>query len=285
MTDTPLPPTTPTSTATLTPELTAIATSTVTPIPTPTPMLTATDTPGPPTIPKTPTPDMTATAASATIEAALSTTPTSTLLSVRVKVPLLNIRSGPGLNYTIVDSVSQNTELVVSGQAYNCQWFQVYYRDSDLGWVSGSEQYVIFDGNCADIPAINILVTPTANLELFELIEPLDGESVQGVQVFTWQTNIQLSPGQAFEAVIWQEGGDPIRNGMGITPPTTEQQVTVNFKQLLELEKVQPGEYRWGVVLVKTESYKRLRALAKGNRIFLNPSTNNNTDGPAVIRP
>lgn len=166
----PAMPATPTPTSQPTATSTKISVPTKTPSPTHQP--TATDIPVPPTKTHTPIPDTTATAAAEATTAALlqkavaatltaaAPTPTPTALSVRVKTQTLNIRSGPGLNYQIISSVAQNTELVISGQANGCAWFQVYYRGIDTGWVSGAEQYVSFGGNCDSIPAVDIPPTP-----------------------------------------------------------------------------------------------------------------------------
>ena len=68
-----------------------------------------------------------------------------------VKVDTLNVRSGPGTNYSRVGVVKRDDALVVEGQLNNCAWLQVITPDGAAGWVSGSDKYVTLDTRCADI--------------------------------------------------------------------------------------------------------------------------------------
>ncbi|MEZ4726288.1 MAG: protein phosphatase 2C domain-containing protein [Caldilineaceae bacterium] len=108
------------------------------------------------------------------------------------------------------------------------------------------------------------------------LTKPLDGESGQGQQLFAWQTDLQLLPEQAFEVVFWQKGQDPLKDSFGIVGTTTAKQVTVNLNDLQNAGRLQSGEYRWGILLVKTNPYSRLQLLTNGNQFFFNPSNGNN---------
>lgn len=52
---------------------------------------------------------------------------------VSVTVARLNVRSGPGLNYPVIDQVEANTRLKVKGKSPG--WFFVELPDGKLGWV------------------------------------------------------------------------------------------------------------------------------------------------------
>jgi hypothetical protein len=61
----------------------------------------------------------------------------------------VNIRSGPGLDFTVISSLPPSTPLVVEAQSTN-GWFQA---SGSTGWVSGS--VVTASGNCITLPLVN----------------------------------------------------------------------------------------------------------------------------------
>ncbi|GIV81785.1 MAG: hypothetical protein KatS3mg051_1139 [Anaerolineae bacterium] len=68
---------------------------------------------------------------------------------VQVTVGALNVRSGPGLVYPVIDAATIGEELLVTGrQLYPSAWWQVFYN-GHIGWVSGD--YVLVLGDCAGI--------------------------------------------------------------------------------------------------------------------------------------
>lgn len=74
--------------------------------------------------------------------------------TAQVVVNALNVRSGPGTNYSRIGGVSRGETLVVIGEYNNCSWLNVQTRGELTGWISGSSQYVNFTANCAEIPAV-----------------------------------------------------------------------------------------------------------------------------------
>ncbi len=76
-------------------------------------------------------------------------TPQDRRCRVQVTVGALNVRSGPGLVYPVMDTATIGEELLVTGrQLYPSSWWQVFYNGR-IGWVSGD--YVLVLGDCAGI--------------------------------------------------------------------------------------------------------------------------------------
>jgi hypothetical protein len=92
------------------------------------------------------------------------------------------------------------------------------------------------------------------------LREPPDSPADSGERQFAWQTSFVPSDGQAFELVFWKAGQDPLFNGIGLAAPTAGDHVTINLLVLDEQlgELVEPGDYYWGVLLVRLSPYERL---------------------------
>lgn len=86
---------------------------------------------------------------------------TTTAPTVAIKVRGLNVRSGPGTNYPVVASVNAGQALVIRGSAANCSWLQVADGGRELGWISGSDQYVTVATPCSALPQTTIPAAPT----------------------------------------------------------------------------------------------------------------------------
>ncbi|MGQ9851266.1 MAG: SH3 domain-containing protein, partial [Aggregatilineaceae bacterium] len=85
-------------------------------------------------------------------------TPIERRCRVQVTVGALNVRSGPGLVYPVIDSATIGQELIVTGrQIYPAPWWQVFYNGR-IGWVSGD--YVLVLGDCAGIGIVLPPPTP-----------------------------------------------------------------------------------------------------------------------------
>jgi hypothetical protein len=105
------------------------------------------------------------------------------------------------------------------------------------------------------------LPVPTPVPSALELVEPNDGDSGTGRLRFAWRTEFTPPEGQAFELVFWRDGENPLMNGIGLAAPTTTDGVTVNLSMLDHQlgELLEPGEHRWGVLLVRISPYERLQ--------------------------
>ncbi len=77
-----------------------------------------------------------------------------------VIVEALNVRSGPGVNYAVIDILLQGDQLPVVGHDSPSGWWQVQLEDGRSGWVSGGAAYVQVSGDSESVPDV---VAPTAS--------------------------------------------------------------------------------------------------------------------------
>lgn len=108
---------------------------------------------------------------------------------------------------------------------------------------------------------------PTVASGQVTLVEPVDGTTGGGQRIFRWTPNFTPSPGTAFELVFWRPGEDPLASGFGLAAPTTESSVTADLDALDDVlgDRLDNGdEYRWGVLLVRTDPYTRVSYLGGG---------------------
>ncbi|MBK8049199.1 MAG: SH3 domain-containing protein [Anaerolineales bacterium] len=103
-----------------------------------------------------------------------------------VSTDTLNLRSGPGTNYSKAGVVKQGEALIINGQINDCAWLQVTTPAGAEGWVSGSSQYVTVDGRCADIPAVKAPAPPSGNTSANQ-------NSGKGCLVFQNNINAELT--------------------------------------------------------------------------------------------
>jgi LysM repeat protein len=100
-----------------------------------------------------------------------------------------------------------------------------------------------------------------ANGVLISAYEPGDNSRVQSKVAFRWTGLTPLPEGMLYELVFWRTGEDPLVNGFGMAAPTDQNYVLLDL-DLLNLTPGFPldfGQYRWGVLIVRTQpSYSRL---------------------------
>jgi hypothetical protein len=84
--------------------------------------------------------------------------------------------------------------------------------------------------------------------------------------VFEWDPNFTPAAGQAFELIFWKAGQDPMAAGFGLAAPTTNNSVSADMESLDSVlgDLLEPGPYRWGVLLVEEDPYQRLDFLGGG---------------------
>lgn len=107
-------------------------------------------------------------------------------------------------------------------------------------------------------------VPPASNS--VRLLSPAAGTTVDSAMRFEWQAGFTPEAGQGFELVFWKEGQDAMRNGFGLAAPTTNTNVLADLPSLDSRlgDLLEPGDYRWGILLVQTEPYQRLQYLGEG---------------------
>jgi ABC-type branched-subunit amino acid transport system substrate-binding protein/uncharacterized protein YgiM (DUF1202 family) len=91
----------------------------------------------------------------------LSGTATPSVVTATVTEPTLNVRSGPGTNYSIVGRLSENDQVPVIGRNADFTWLVIQYR-GQVAWIT-SEFVSIFDpGNLQlSLPIVQPPATPT----------------------------------------------------------------------------------------------------------------------------
>lgn len=119
------------------------------------------------------------------------------------------------------------------------------------------------------VPPPTATPTVTSVPIVVKLQSPNDRVSGTGDQLFRWTTNVLPPEGQAFELIFWREGEDPVDRGFGLAESTRRTSVTVDLSMQDEIldALLDPGEYRWGVLLVEAEPYTRLE-LVSDTRLF-----------------
>lgn len=81
----------------------------------------------------------------------------------KIVVPVLNVRSGPGTNHSIVDQVSADDMLTVIRTNSTGDWLQVIIDDQgNKGWISGLPEYTQIVGPLQDVPSVQATASPTS---------------------------------------------------------------------------------------------------------------------------
>ena len=112
-------------------------------------------------------------------------------------------------------------------------------------------------------------------MSFLRLLSPQQNQTIRSGQqiVFQWESDIRLASGQALEVVVWRpiQGATAFKEGRGLvdirsTPATqngTRWQLSVQVGRSFS-----GGDYAWGVLLVESEPYDRVRQLSQDDRVF-----------------
>lgn len=109
--------------------------------------------------------------------------------------------------------------------------------------------------------------TPTIVAGAITPVNPLDNEASSQQLRFVWTANFTPSAGYAFEVVFWRNTQEPLKQGLGLAAPTLGNSINVDLSELDNRlgDRLEPGTYLWGVLLVRTEPrYERIRFLGGG---------------------
>ncbi len=140
---------------TLTPRRTATPVQTSTPLPTFTPI--PSETPIPPTPSDTPTP-----------------TPTSPIVGIIRSLQTVNVREGPGTDFSAIRALVPGTGVEVLSQNLEGTWFNIKMEDGTEGWVSS--RLIFLEPTATSFPTI----TPSPNLTALALGTPLPTAVIGG---------------------------------------------------------------------------------------------------------
>ncbi|MCB9150094.1 MAG: hypothetical protein H6641_15160 [Caldilineaceae bacterium] len=113
-----------------------------------------------------------------------------------------------------------------------------------------------------------------ASVRSIEPVRPQPGEAGRSFFSFEWRADGPLQDGQKFELVLWRPEQDPLNDGFGLAAPTTNTHVNVDLDRLDNTlgGLFDEGEYRWGVLLVTENPYRRLLYLGGGSQFFYDTS-------------
>lgn len=274
---------------TLTTTVTAMATSTPirtrVPIPTPT---------------QTPVPTVTATA-------------TRLVAVASVLVPTLNIRSGPGTDFSVVARGQAGDVFPIMAQTGGCAWLQVIREDGAKVWISGSPAFIQMNVACNGVPEFaeaHTTVTPaptttprisvqsqptstqtqprstpipsptgslrteTSGPTSVRIDAPADNVSVADTVTFAWTPDRPLASGQVYELAFWKPD-ETWSAGRSQTGASDKTTAEVRLSNLGS------GTYIWGIILGTLDpnsgAYQRLRFLGGNRTIVVSGSGSTNT--------
>jgi uncharacterized protein YgiM (DUF1202 family) len=148
-----------------------------------------------------------------------STPEAGSIAQAVVRVAALNVRNGPGANYSIQEVVRQNDSLHVTGRYGNCAWLQVSTAQGKAGWVSGASQYVTLNLPCTDLPEIDFAAqastaTPTPSLppESTSPSTPVNRSGLAPIAVVQVATlNVRNGPGTNYAILYVVHQGDELQ--------------------------------------------------------------------------
>lgn len=169
---------------------------TPTSLPTPTAIALA---PSPTPLPASPTPPLpipTVEPATATPPpvAATSEAPTATIVPAVIAVADVNVRSGPGLDYDVVFTLTAGDKAPITGTDSTGQWWQVQLENGATGWVLG--QLVSTEGPVEGAPIVaNVApppATPTRPLPASTPVRPTPAPTQPPAPA--WAVDVRLRP-------------------------------------------------------------------------------------------
>lgn len=86
--------------------------------------------------------------------------PTGSQIVCQLQVPVLNVRSGPGLEYLVISQVTANgqepTTVVAQGRDATTQWLAVADSVVEGGWITASDQFVQCNGDIGGLPLAEV---------------------------------------------------------------------------------------------------------------------------------
>ncbi|MEZ4707501.1 MAG: SH3 domain-containing protein [Caldilineaceae bacterium] len=215
----------------------------------------------------------------------------------------VNARAEPSLDGTVTTILQPGTVARILEQTADGQWLRVQLESGDAwiaSWVveisqpftqpAAEPQAVaaeptptptstaappiahIADANSQTVSASSIGPSRTQNSYSVYLESPANGFSSNDEFKFRWNASFIPAANQTFEVVIWSAGQDAMADGISLgraLPPSSDQlaQLTANLAQ----RNLAAGTYRWGVVLIQREPYRRLALLSSDGQIIFAP--------------
>lgn len=169
-------------------------------------------------------------------------------ITCQLQVPVLNVRSGPGLQYQIISKVRSTEQapatVLVIGRDTASEWFAVDDRVAPGGWVTGSSGFVTCTGDTNTLPVVEVTdgrlaPTPVAAAPAEDTTTTDSGESTTVAPVETTPAEAEpvaeITPTAAALTVPPGQALIIIHNGF-------DQQIRFTLDQRYRVE-VGPSEY------------------------------------------
>jgi hypothetical protein len=160
-----------------------------------------------------------------------------------VLVPALNVRGGPGLNYPVIDSLSQGTQVEIAGRNSAGTWWEVRLPGGRPGWVSGAAELVQISGTPSAVPEVTAPAAPAtlARSGGTMVFQTTSGGPIYvinrdggGLRQLTIGIDPALSPdGQRVAFTRWQNSGNGSLGSLWVinVDGTGEQAITTDIRQ------------------------------------------------------
>ena len=127
------------------------------------------------------------------------------------------------------------------------------------------------------VPPTPIPPTPTRGIQVnvqganasLSMVNPSESTTVFGNYRFEWSTNVILQANQGLELVLWKPNENPMTQSFGLAEPTSNSFVQADLEKLDNTlgNRLEPGIYFAGVLLVEKSPYKRIQLLGNGREI------------------
>lgn len=103
-------------------------------------------------------------------------TQSPTPVAVQIVRQLVYMRSGPAINFRIVDYLTQGTAVTVLGRTESGEWYNVQLADGRIGWINS--QMVAAAGEAPEIPLVGTIPAPADEFYNFVAQRTDDGLTI-----------------------------------------------------------------------------------------------------------
>ncbi|MBW7886516.1 MAG: hypothetical protein H3C34_28590 [Caldilineaceae bacterium] len=142
----------------------------------------------------------------------------------RIKVPTLNVRGGPGLEFAVIAKIrgteTEPGSVIVTGFDATRQWLQVTERVARDGWITANPDFIACEGDLASLPVPEGAAAPLPTPTPAPVVDaPAPTATPQPAPAPAAETVAEPAPAEAAPAEEGTEGGEA---EPAPTEPTTE---------------------------------------------------------------
>lgn len=137
---------------------------------------------------------------------------------VQVRSTTVNLRSGPGTDYSVIGRATPGAQLPITGKNSANDWWQVCCVDGQRVWVAA--RVVDAHGPLSQVPVVPASLT---ELALSSTVLPLHKDCLQGLYVTVTDLPKEWQPAVLSAAQTWNRAGSRVRMSLsGISPSKRE---------------------------------------------------------------